>query len=171
MNLFLTLQRIRNIGTQAHEVASLQLLADVPASMVAVLDAHIAEDGVEVAGGHVKRLGYLRSSERVLGLLVQHADGATYDGVGSVNDFLASELAALRIRRRDVTTRLANLWQHHIGHPALEGLGLWKFGRENQSVKTALVDGCHSGFVGSVANCDGALIFCILSLLVFELVV
>ena len=50
-------------------------------------------------------------------------------------------------------------YQQLAGHPTLEGLGLWKLGRENQSVKTALVDDCHSGFVGSVANCDGALIF------------
>ena len=78
--------------------------------------------------------------ERVLGRLVQHAEGATDDGVSAVDDFLAGELSALRIRRGDVTASLSDLWQHHIGHPALENLGLWKFGRENESVEAALVD-------------------------------
>ena len=128
------------MGAQANQVAVGQIVADVPMTALAILDAHIAEYRVEVGHRHVKRLGHLRSGERVLGLLVQHAEGATDDGVSAVDDFLAGELSALRIRRGDVTASLSDLWQHHIGHPALENLGLWKFGRENESVEAALVD-------------------------------
>ena len=129
--------------------------------MAIVLDAHVAHHAVEVIDRHVERLGHLCRRQRVLRIGVQHAKRATNNGVGTVDNLFIGELAPLRILRGDIAARLSDLWQHLAGHPTLESLGLWQLRRENQRVETALVDECYTGFVGSVANCDGALIFCI----------
>ena len=79
----LTLQRITDVCTQAHQVAPNEVVRDVPASVAAVLDAQVAHHAVEVIDRHVERLGHLCRRQRVLGLLVQHAKRATNNGVES----------------------------------------------------------------------------------------
>ena len=49
-------------------------------------------------------------------------------------------LIALSLLHRDITTRLANLWQHISRNPVLELHGSRKLGAENQSIETTLVD-------------------------------
>ncbi|CUQ64637.1 Uncharacterised protein [Segatella copri] len=49
-------------------------------------------------------------------------------------------LITLALLHRDITTRLANLWQHIGRNPVLELHGSRKLRAENQSIETALVD-------------------------------
>ena len=57
-----------------------------------------------------------------------------------MSDCLLITLARLH---RDITARLANLWQHIGRNPVLELHGSRKLGAEHQSIETALVDEDH----------------------------
>ena len=52
-------------------------------------------------------------------------------------------LITLSLLYRDITTRLANLWQHIGRNPVLELHGSRKLRAENQSIETALVNEDH----------------------------
>ena len=61
------------------------------------------------------------------------------------NFFCMSDCLLIAFARlhRDITTRLANLWQHISRNPVLELHGSRKLRAENQSIETALVDEDH----------------------------
>ena len=67
--LLLTFQRVAHMGTFSSVASALQIVAQVPATMPTILYAHVAQHGVEVECCHVERLGHLRGSQSVLGLL------------------------------------------------------------------------------------------------------
>ena len=49
-------------------------------------------------------------------------------------------LITLALLYRNITARLANLWQHLGSNPVFELHRRWKLGAENQSIESALVD-------------------------------
>ena len=61
-------------------------------------------------------------------------------------------LIALARLHRDITTRLANLWQHISRNPVLELHGSRKLGAEHQSIETALVDIEHQSTTHRLAS-------------------
>ena len=74
---------------------ALQVVAQVPSAMSAVLDSHVAQHCIEIERGHVKRLRHLRRRQRVLGLLVQHAQSLADDVVGQRQNLLRFRQAEL----------------------------------------------------------------------------
>ena len=56
LHLLLTLQRVRDVRTEANQVAVGQIVADVPVTVTTVLDAHVAQDAVKVPHRHVECL-------------------------------------------------------------------------------------------------------------------
>ena len=52
-------------------------------------------------------------------------------------------LITLALLYRNITARLANLWQHLGSNPVFELHRRWKLGAENQSIESALVDEKH----------------------------
>ena len=54
-----------------------------------------------------------------------------------------SLLFTLALLYRNITARLANLWQHLGSNPVFELHRRWKLGAENQSIESALVDEKH----------------------------
>ena len=67
----LTLQRIADVCSEGCQSAVGQVVRDVPMTATAILDAHVAQHGIEVIHLHVKRLGHLCSRQRVLSWFVQ----------------------------------------------------------------------------------------------------
>ena len=84
----LTLQRIADVGSQGCQSAVGQVVRDVPMPATAILDAHVAQHGIEVIHLHVKRLGHLRRRQCVLSFLVQHAQSLADDVVGQSQNLL-----------------------------------------------------------------------------------
>ena len=89
LDLLLAFQRIADVCPQSYIVTVGQIVADVPSAVAAVLDAHVAQHGVEVKDCHVERLRHLRRRQRVLCILVQHAQSLADNLVRCSKDSLA----------------------------------------------------------------------------------
>ena len=59
--------------------AALQIVAKIPAAVVAILYAHVAQYSVKIERGHIKRLSHLCSCQRVLSRLVDESNTGFVD--------------------------------------------------------------------------------------------
>ena len=121
--LLLTFQRVAHVGTFGSVASALQIVAQVPATVATILYAHVAQHGVEVECCHVERLGHLRGSQSVLGLLVQYSQSLANYIVGHRQNLLRTWQRQLLSVAKSLALQLLPS-QHQLGSHIVLKLGV-----------------------------------------------